>query len=196
MIFFFIGSNSLASIWSFFNTGAKYSANDPMNMQSIALTYKPGKVLSLTGAYYHFNSDMFRNSAYSRKMDTSDANIWEVASTFRFGGGNKFGLVGAYLRNTKADFFNHSHVVELNYGAAKKDQPGTWMAYASYRYQGGNVSMDGANDGAMYNTKGMEIGTQYTLFKNIQLKGIYFKGKQLHNNKDAQKLFGRVEWFF
>ncbi len=176
-----------------FNTGEKYSANDPMNMQSIALTYKPGKVLSLTGAYYHFNSDMFRNSAYTKNMTTDDANIWEVASTIRLG---NFGIVGAYLRNTKADYYKHSHVAEINYGAAKRDKPGTWMAYASYRYQGMSVSMDGANDGAMYNTKGWEFGTQYTLFKNVQVKGIYFKGKQLQNNEDAEKLFGRVEWFF
>jgi len=66
----------------------------------------------------------------------------------------------------------------------------------SYRWQGASVSLDGANDGAMYNTKGFEIGAQYTLFKNMQLKGIYFRGKQLHNNQDASKLFGRVEWFF
>ncbi|MBR1396132.1 MAG: S-layer homology domain-containing protein [Selenomonadaceae bacterium] len=175
------------------NTGSKYKSNDPLNVQSIALTYKPGKVLSLTGAYYHFQSDIFRNSAYTDNMSEDDANIWEVAPTFRFG---KFGVVGAYLRNTKADYYKHSHVVELNYGQAKRDRPGTWMAYASYRYQGMNVSMDGANDGAMYNTKGWEFGTQITIMKNIQLKGIYFKGEQLHNGQDAEKLFGRCEWFF
>ena len=176
-----------------FNTGNKYSSTDPLNMQSIAVTYKPGKVFSLTGAYYHFQSDIFRNSGYSKSMNDDDANIWEVAPTFRFG---KVGLVGAYLRNTKADYFKHSHLVELNYGQAKRDVPGTWMAYASYRYQGMNVSMDGANDGAMYNTKGWEFGTQVTIMKNIQLKGIYFKGEQLHNGQDAEKLFGRCEWFF
>jgi len=176
-----------------FNTDSKYRSDDPLNMQSIAITYKPGKVFSLTGAYYHFQSDIFRNSGYSKSMKDDDANIWEVAPTFRFG---KVGIVGAYLRNTKADYFKHSHLVELNYGQAKKDRPGTWMAYASYRYQGMNVSMDGANDGAMYNTKGWEFGTQITIMKNIQLKGIYFKGEQLHNGQDAEKLFGRCEWFF
>ena len=169
------------------------SETDPMSMQSIALTYKPGKVFSLTGAYYHFNSDRFRNNAYTDNMKEDDANIWEVASTIKLG---KVGIVGAYLKNTEADYFKHSHLVELNYGQAKRDKPGTWMAYASYRYQGGNVSMDGANDGAMYNTKGWEIGTQITIMPNIQLKGIYFNGEQLHNGQDAQKLFGRCEWFF
>ena len=174
-------------------TGSKYKSNDPLNMQSIALTYAPSKNFSLTGAYYHFQSDIFRNSAYSRNMNEDDANIWEVAPTIRFG---KFGIVGAYLKNEKADYYKHSHVIELNYGQSKKDVVGSWMAYASYRYQGMNVSMDGANDGAMYNTKGWELGTQFTIMKNIQLKAIYFNGEQLHNGQDAEKLFGRCEWFF
>ena len=173
--------------------GDKFNASDPLNMQSIALTYKPGK-FSLTGAYYHFKSDIFRNAAYSKSMKEDNAHIWEVASTYRFD--KNFGITGAYLRNTKADYFNHSHVIHLDYKGSKKDDVGSWGAYLSYRWQGASVSLDGANDGAMYNTKGFEIGAQYTLFKNMQLKGIYFRGKQLHNNQDASKLFGRVEWFF
>ena len=173
--------------------GNGFDATDPMNMQSIALTYAPGK-LSLTGAYYHFQSDIFRNFAYSSDAKSDDAYIWEVASTYRFD--KNFAVIAAYLRNTEADYFKHSHVVHLDYKGSKKDDVGSWGAYASYRYQGANVSLDGANDGAMFNTKGLEFGGQYTLWKNVQLKAIYFKGKQLDNGRDAEKLFGRVEWFF
>ena len=173
--------------------GNKFNANDPLNMQSIAITYKPGK-FSFTGAYYHFQSDIFRNAAYTRTMDDDDANIWEVASGYRFD--KNFGITAAYLKNETADFFKHSHVVHLDYKGSKKDDKGSWGAYASYRYQGGNVSLDGANDGAMFNTKGWEIGAQYTLMRNIQLKAIYFNGEKLEDGKDAEKLFGRVEFFF
>ena len=175
------------------NNGAKYVGNDPMNVQSLALTYAPSK-WSLTGAYYHFNSDVFRNSAYSRSMDDDDASIWEVASTYRFD--KNFGITAAYLENTDADFFKHSHVVHLDYKGSKKNDVGSWGLYASYRYQGANVSLDGANDGAMFNTKGWEFGTQYTLWKNVQLKAIYFNGEKLEDGRDAEKLFGRVEFFF
>ncbi len=174
-------------------TGDGFDAKDPMNMQSLALTYAPGK-FSFTGAFYHFNSDIFRNSFYTQNADKDDANIWEVASTYRFD--KNFAVIGAYLKNSKADYFKHSHVIHLDYKGSKKTDVGSWGAYASYRYQGANVSLDGANDGAMYNTKGWEFGTQYTLWKNVQLKAIYFKGKQLANAKDAEKLFGRVEFFF
>ena len=173
--------------------GAKYNGTDPMNMQSLALTYAPGK-FSFTGAYYHFNSDAFRNAMYSKSMDDDDAGIWEVASSYRFN--KNFGIIAAYLKNKDADFFNHSHVVHLDYKGSKKDDVGSWGAYAAYRYQGANVSLDGANDGAMFNTKGWEVGSQYTLWKNVQLKAIYFNGKKLEDGRDAEKLFGRVEFFF
>ena len=173
--------------------GDKYNGSDPMNIQSLALSYVPGK-LNLTGAFYHFNSDIFRTTAYSNDADSDDANIWEVATTYRFD--KNFAIIGAYLKNSKADYFKHSHVVHLDYKGSKKDVVGSWGAYASYRYQGANVSMDGANDGAMFNTKGWEVGSQYTLMKNLQLKAIYFKGKQLENGRDAEKLFGRAEFFF
>ena len=173
--------------------GANYNGTDPMNVQSLALTYAPSK-WSLTGAYYHFNSDIFRNAMYSRSMDDDDAGIWEVASSYRFD--KNIGLTAAYLKNSDADYFKHSHVIHLDYKGSKKNDVGSWGAYASYRYQGANVSLDGANDGAMFNTKGWEFGSQYTLWKNVQLKAIYFKGKQLENDRDAEKLFGRVEFFF
>ena len=188
-----LAANRLAVLNNTARQGRGFNANDTMNFQSIALTYKPGK-FSFTGAYYHFNSDIFRNAAYSRSMDKDDAHIWEVASSYRFD--KNVGLTAAYLRNKDADFFNHSHVIHLDYKGSKKNDKGSWGAYVSYRYQGANVSIDGANDGAMYNTKGWEIGAQYTLMKNVQIKGIYFNGKKLEDDRKAEKLFGRVELFF
>ncbi len=164
------------------------------NFQSIALTYHPSK-LSVTGAYYHFNSDAFKNEWYSRSANEDHANIWEIASTYRFD--KNVALTGAYMKNTKADYFSHSHVIDLSYKGAKKSDPGSWGANLSYRYQGGNTSMDPSCDGAMQNTKGWELGAAYVPMKNIQLRAIYFRGKQLaYGDRKAEKLFGRVEFFF
>jgi hypothetical protein len=48
----------------------------------------------------------------------------------------------------------------------------------------------------MSGTKGWEVGTNYTLAKNTVATLKYFNGEQLGNGKDAEKLFGRVEFFF
>jgi len=50
-------------------------------------------------------------------------------------------------------------------------------------------------------TKGVEIGTDYTLFENVVLSAKYFRGKDLNprvvDGKDkVSKLFGRVEFLF
>ena len=51
-------------------------------------------------------------------------------------------------------------------------------------------------DSGMNNVKGWEVGTGYTLFKNVQLFAKYFNGKDIAADKDAEKLFGRVDVFF
>jgi len=53
----------------------------------------------------------------------------------------------------------------------------------------------------MFMTKGVEIGTDYTLLNNVVLSAKYFRGKSLWLSNDdlddrAEKLFGRVEFFF
>ena len=85
---------------------------------------------------------------------------------------------------------------QLDYKGSNKANVGSWGAYVAYRHIGQYASIDPNTDGVTANAKGWEIGTQYTLFKNIQAKAIYFNGSQLANGKDASKLFGRVEFFF
>ena len=179
------------------------------NMQSLALSYTADK-LSGTAVYYHFDSNAFMNTDgtinkagtasgttafdYSKDGRADSANIWEIAGAYRFD--KNVALAGAFAKNTKADYYDAAHMVQLDYKGAKAANKGSWGAYLAYRYLGGNVALDACTDGVGYNQKGWEIGTQYTLLKNVQAKAIYFNGKQLTNNKDASKLFGRVEFFF
>ena len=163
------------------------------NFQSAALIYEPGK-LNLAVAYYHLNADWFRNVNYSDDANTDKANIWEVAGGYRFD--KNFAVAGAYANNTSADRYNHSHMIELDYKSAKATNQGSWGTYAAYRYFGANTSIDPNTNGTMNNTKGWEIGFKYIPLKNIQFHGIYFNGKQLTNNRDASKIFGRIQCFF
>ena len=163
------------------------------NFQSAALIYEPGK-FNLAATYYHLNADWFRNANYSDNADKDKANIWEVAGDYRFN--KNFAVAGAYANNTSADRYDHSHMIELDYKGAKASNQGSWGVYAAYRYLGANTSIDPNTNGAMNNTKGWEAGFKYIPIKNIQFHGIYFNGKQISNNKDASKIFGRIQCFF
>ena len=176
-----------------FKTTLAKGSENAANFQSAALMYAPGK-LNLAAAYYRLNADWFRNANYSDDANTDKANIWEVAGGYRFD--KNWALAAAYADNTSADRFSHSHMIEADYKGAKAAVKGSWGAYAAYRYLGANTSIDPNTNGVMNNTKGYEVGFKYIPMKNIQFHGIYFNGKQLADDRDASKLFGRVQWFF
>lgn len=164
------------------------------NMQSVGLQYGKDK-LSLGASYHHLNSDVLKNVANYRNGATSDdAQIWAVNGGYQFD--KNIGISGTYAENAKADNFKKAGSVELNYKGAQKENQGTWGLYTAYRHLGQNVAFDPSYDGAMSGTKGWEVGTNYTLAKNTVATLKYFNGEQLNNGKDAEKLFGRVEFFF
>ena len=170
------------------------AANDKAaNLQSLALTYNLGKATG-TAAYYRMTSADLKVAGYNKTATEDKLGAWEVAGGYRFS--KNVALSGAYIDNNKADFYKKSGMVQLDYKGASKANVGSWGAYVAYRHIGKYASIDPNTDGVQLNTKGWEVGTQYTLFKNVQAKAIYFKGKQLDTDKDSSKIFGRVEFFF
>jgi hypothetical protein len=170
------------------------NSEDTANMQSVGLQYDKSK-LSLGASYHHLNSEALRHVAsYRDGADSDDAQIWAVNGHYQFD--KNFGLGGTYAENAKADNYKKAGSVELTYKGAQQENRGTWGMYAAYRHLGQNVAFDPSYDGAMSGTKGWEVGTNYTLFKNTVASLKYFNGKQLNNDRDAEKLFGRVEFFF
>ena len=172
--------------------------DDTANMQSIGLQYGKDK-LSIGAGYHHLNSDVFKTmgtegSAYSKDKTEDNADIWSANLHYAFD--KNVALGGAYAENTKADDYKKAGTVELDYKGAELENKGTWGAYAAYRYLGQNVAFDPSYDGAWAGTKGWEVGTNYTLFKNTVASVKYFNGENIDNGKDAEKLFGRVEFHF
>ena len=172
--------------------------DDTANMQSIGLQYGKDK-LSVGAGYHHLNSDVFKTmgtdgSAYSKNQTEDNADIWSANLHYAFD--KNVALGGAYAENTKADDYKKAGTVELDYKGAEPENKGTWGAYAAYRYLGQNVAFDPSYDGAWAGTKGWEVGTNYTLFKNTVASVKYFNGENIDNGKDAEKLFGRVEFHF
>ena len=174
---------------------ADKTKDDTANMQSIGLQYGKDK-LSIGAGYHHLNSDAFTamGTSYKSTQDEDNADIWSANLHYAFD--KNVALGGAYAENTKADDYKKAGTVELDYKGAEPENKGTWGAYAAYRYLGQNVAFDPSYDGAWAGTKGWEVGTNYTLFKNTVASVKYFNGENIDNGKDAEKLFGRVEFHF
>ena len=180
------------------DAGVNYGVDQAANFQSVALTYGLGKA-SGTAAYYNATSDAFKDNTtkkvgYSKDGKEDTFGAWEVAGSYRFD--KNVALGGAYIKNEKADNFNKAGMVQLDYKGAQKANQGTWGAYVAYRHIGEFAVLDANQDDALLNTKGWAVGANYTIFPNTVANVKYFNGKNLDTDKDAEKLFGRVEFFF
>ena len=116
-------------------------------------------------------------------------------------------LSGGYWRNNSNETTEiqkehlKSYNIELGYKGANESDPGSFGVYAAYRYIGGAGTFAPTFDGAMWNTKGWEIGGQYTVLKNVVGSLIYFQGKEIFSAEPEGKTgikkgFARVEFLF
>ncbi|MCR5833250.1 MAG: putative porin [Selenomonadaceae bacterium] len=155
---------------------------------------------SFVNQYYGgvFADDDEAKSAMKRY---NKANLWTANLGYKFN--EKAKLQGGYVKNTKADIENASWQAEFIYGdyddASKKGQ---WSVWTGYRQFGSNATLVGTTeDDAMLGTRGWVIGAAWAPFKNIGVIAKYFNGRYITEGFDdktgkAQKLFGRVEFFF
>ena len=170
--------------------------DDAANYQGIALNGTAGKLYG-GAAYRHFNSNVFKQTTGFEK-NTDEANIWSVGAGYTFD--KNWNLYGAYAKNEKAESDATAHNIQLNYKGAQKANKGSWGAYTAYRYMGENVAFAPTYEtflsAGVNNVKGWEVGTEYVPFTNVTAAAYYFNGKQLDNDRDAELLFGRVNFWF
>ena len=170
--------------------------DDAANYQGIALNGTAGKLYG-GAAYRHFNSNVFTQTKGFEK-NTDEANIWSVGAGYKFD--KNWNLYGAYAKNEKAESDATAHNIQLNYKGAQKANKGSWGAYTAYRYMGQNVAFAPTYEtflsNGVNNVKGWEVGTEYVPFTNVTAAAYYFNGKQLDNDRDAELLFGRVNFWF
>ena len=168
---------------------------DPANYQGAELMYN-GRLTAGLG-YYRMSSRSYTGYTGGKER----MNIWGVNAGYSFDKNNF--LSAAYARNNSLAMdkkYKKSYQISYDYKGAKPEDRGSWGAYVSYRYLAG-AALGATTDGAMEFTKGIEIGTDYTLFDNVVLSAKYFRGKDLNprvmDGKDkVSKLFGRVEFLF
>ena len=174
--------------------GGSYDRSKTANYQHAGLQYNKNNFVA--GAdYYRLGSEAFSNGF--TKNDKERFGIWGLNLGYHFDK-NSF-LSGAYAHNTGIDdsAWKKSYQVSYDYKGAQSEDKGSWGAYVAYRYLGG-ASPSATQDGALFGSKGIELGTNYTLFKNVILSAKYFKGKTIEKQADdkVQQLFGRVEFLF
>ncbi|MFC2315761.1 MAG: porin, partial [Selenomonas massiliensis] len=167
--------------------------SDKANYQGIGLQYETEKLTAGAG-YYRLNSDDL-GTRYGVKAGKDKLNIWSLNGAIRFD--KNIALTGAYADSSDIDRYKKSGQVSLEYKGADAADKGSWGAYVSYRHLGDSAFL-ATDDGVQRLTKGIELGTSYTLWNNVVLSAKYFKGKTLEKQPDdkVQKLFGRVEFLF
>ena len=181
--------------------GGDELGNDPAaNYQGAELQYN-GRFTAGVG-YYRMNSEGFAAMLKDRKHTMQ---IWGLNAAYRFDKNSFLSAAYAHSKDFQmvmADSMpNKSYQVTYEYKGAEPDDKGSWGAYVSYRQLAG-ASVAPTGDGAMEGTRGIEIGTEYTLMPNVVLSAKYFRGKDLYakylgiNQDKASKIFGRVEFFF
>ena len=183
---------------------------DPSSFWAVNVQYDPGQKGLFGGAgYYHIKDDDFKtmtfdgesmpNYAYSKRGNVDKAQIWSVNLGWRLG---KVQVWGAYAKNSKADFEDRSWQALVRYGdlyggGNQSTKKGQWAVWAGYKELGSNTSLCAINwDDAYAGTKGFVAGASWAPMDRIVLIGKYFKGKYITGPGDAERLFGRVEFFF
>ena len=164
-----------------------------VNYQGVELQYDKNNWLAGVG-YYRFKSDALKGDL--KNADDTTAAVWGLNLGYRFD--KNVLLAGSYARNSdhKESKMRKSYQIGLDYKGAQAEDQGSWGAYLSYRYLGG-ASVAPTEDGALLQTKGIELGTNYTVWKNVILSAKYFKGKNILDTNDKfSHLFGRVEFLF
>ncbi len=131
------------------------------------------------------------------KPDSSDNDFSIIAGGVGFNINEDWRLFGAVAHNTEAHSDETAFNIEGSYMGAKKEEKGTWGAYAAYRYIPGNAVVAPTYDTfeQTVNKKGFEVGATWTPYKNTLTKLAYFHGKYFGGGDD-RTLFARASIFF
>ena len=172
------------------------------NVQMVNLNWNPSEKFYVGADYVRM-----RNKDFVHNMAGLDAtcNFWGLGMTWR--PESTVALSGGYWKNTSdesagiKDEHLKAYNIELAYKGVEPENPRTFGLHLAYRYLGGAAVIKPTFDGAMWNTKGWEVGAEYTFAKNIVGTLIYFDGDHIFSAEPEGKTrekkgFARVEYFF
>ena len=175
--------------------GENFTEDDPATVIGFGLQYDQGETgLYGGGAWYYIKDD---DLIWQKRSGNGDkkAGIWTANLGYKFS--EMLTLKGAYAKNTKANIEDYSWHAELDFGDYDDaSERGQWAVYGGYRRYGTNVSFAPTDDDTMRGTRGWVVGASWAPLKNIGVQAKYFNGKHITGHGDAEKIFGRVEFFF
>lgn len=173
------------NITGYFNAGRVKKA-DKADYIGIEGVYDTHDALKLGAAFHYFKNF----GANDRK-----AHILVGGASYQINDDMKVG--GSIAHNNKATDHKTAYNVELDYLGANRNDPGSWGAFAAYRYVGSQVGFAPTYDsyGAANNKKGFDIGATYAPYRNTFAKVSYFHGKSFTGGTD-KTWFTRVSLFF
>ena len=146
---------------------------------------------------------------------TSAVNIWEVGLGYKFD--KNLSLNGAYswtkdpqgeaVHGAQAAEAMRAHArrawsIELDYKGADPADKGSWGAFVAYRDLGSWAVIYPTYDAMGPGQKGMEMGVDYVLAKNVMATAKYFFGKEVEDDEgeapmgDVYTFFGELNFFF
>ncbi len=177
------------------------SGSDPSSFWAVNVQYSPKEHGLFAGAgYYDIKDDDLKTTAYTKRGNSDKAKIWSANAGYKFN--DKAQLWGAYAKNTKADYEDYSWQALFKYGnlyggGNQGTKRGQWAVWAGYKRLGSNASFCAINwDDAFAGTKGVVAGASWAPMDRVVLLAKYFKGKYITGSGDAERLFGRVEFFY
>lgn len=198
--------------------GENGSEDDPATVVGLRVDYNQGDKGLFGGAGWYTLKDndlaWSRNNYYrailNGSIDEEDnnarkaynkGNVWTANLGYKFN--DLLSIQGAYAQNTKADFEDKAWQAEIDYGNYEDaSEKGQWSVFAGYRKLGTNVAFMPTGEDALRGTRGWVIGASWAPMKNIGVIAKYFNGKYITEGIDngghgkAEKIFGRVEFFF
>ena len=193
------------SMFSMFG-GGNTKKDEKSDYIGVEVFTKSGKG-SIGVGYHHFDNRNFENSddggfmaLFGGGNDTKkqSADIFSVGAGWQFT--DKFGLNAAGAWNTKEDVgyhgSKHSWQVEATFGKKDLEKAGNVSGYLAYRHLGNSVSWRPDYEVMNAGQKGVDMGINYVIYKNVLASLRYFRGKSLKTNLDENTVFGEVYCYF
>ena len=159
----------------------------------VQFDYTPNDNLALNAGYILL-SGLDKDVELDLDVDGNKANLWYAGGKYNFD--KNVALVGQYLENTDANSYGTAGSVELQYKGADAKDAGSWGAYLGYRRLGENVTIETAYDDADAGQKGIVAGIEYAFAKNIVGSLLYFNGKDMEKDTDADTIYSSLKFKF
>ena len=159
----------------------------------VQFDYTPNDNLALNAGYILL-SGLDKDVELDLDVDDNKANLWYVGGKYNFD--KNVALAGQYLQNADANSYDKAGSVEIQYKGASAKDAGSWGAYIGYRHLGENVTIETAYDDAAEGQKGLVAGVEYAFAENILGELLYFDGKDMDTDKDADTVYTSLKFKF